>query len=269
MEYFNSVCDKKKTAVIALLWLFLYFLIFTRPRPTVGKEDMFTIVPKQISNTVVKYTAYATHAHGEQPTSITYSRALHLLKTESKFRDAVNQALVQSTFKSFFWELPPITPQSIHQGFEFVLVSAPSLSTNSPQPYVFTQIAQGAGTPSVRAFPNLGGDAVLIVPTQAANTSIRTYTHLANFVRDAPAEQIHTLWSCVGTVALSFADVQNEDGDGDCLMEGETKGVDRKSEKDTRVRWISTSGLGVYWLHIRLDTVPKYYTYLPYKHYNH
>lgn len=29
--------------------------------------------------------------------------------------------------------------------------------------------------------------------------------------------------------------------------------------------WCSTSGLGVYWLHIRLDQYPKYYTYRPYK----
>ena len=29
--------------------------------------------------------------------------------------------------------------------------------------------------------------------------------------------------------------------------------------------WVSTSGLGVYWLHIRLDSFPKYYTYTPYR----
>lgn len=29
--------------------------------------------------------------------------------------------------------------------------------------------------------------------------------------------------------------------------------------------WLSTSGLGVYWLHMRLDRRPKYYTYEPFK----
>ena len=29
--------------------------------------------------------------------------------------------------------------------------------------------------------------------------------------------------------------------------------------------WLSTSGLGVYWLHVRLDTRPKYYQYAPYR----
>ena len=29
--------------------------------------------------------------------------------------------------------------------------------------------------------------------------------------------------------------------------------------------WVSTSGLGVYWLHVRLDSYPKYYQHAPYK----
>ena len=29
--------------------------------------------------------------------------------------------------------------------------------------------------------------------------------------------------------------------------------------------WLSTSGFGVYWLHVRLDIVPKYYKHEPYR----
>ena len=29
--------------------------------------------------------------------------------------------------------------------------------------------------------------------------------------------------------------------------------------------WVSTSGAGVYWLHLRLDSFPKYYTHAPYR----
>ena len=29
--------------------------------------------------------------------------------------------------------------------------------------------------------------------------------------------------------------------------------------------WVSTCGLGVYWLHVRLDSFPKYYRYAPYQ----
>jgi hypothetical protein len=31
-----------------------------------------------------------------------------------------------------------------------------------------------------------------------------------------------------------------------------------------RKLWLSTSGLGVSWLHIRLDSYPKYYQHRPY-----
>ena len=33
----------------------------------------------------------------------------------------------------------------------------------------------------------------------------------------------------------------------------------------TRPLWVSTSGAGVYRLHLRLDSDPKYYTYAPYR----
>jgi len=32
-----------------------------------------------------------------------------------------------------------------------------------------------------------------------------------------------------------------------------------------RPLWVSTSGLGVAWLHVRLDARPKYYQYTPYR----
>ena len=65
------------------------------------------------------------------------------------------------------------------------------------------------------------------------------YGHLAAFVREAPQAQRHTLWQVVGA-ALD-----------------ERIGV--------RPTWLSTSGLGVSWLHVRLDSRPKYYQYEPYR----
>jgi hypothetical protein len=40
-----------------------------------------------------------------------------------------------------------------------------------------------------------------------------------------------------------------------------------KSEPDADI-YISTSGMGVSWLHVRIDSRPKYYNYEPYKHTN-
>lgn len=71
-----------------------------------------------------------------------------------------------------------------------------------------------------------------------------TYTHLASFLRGAPSEQVHTLWQRVG-------------------MELEARLV-AQGARDIPT-WTSTSGLGVSWLHVRLDSRPKYYQYRPFK----
>jgi hypothetical protein len=40
---------------------------------------------------------------------------------------------------------------------------------------------------------------------------------------------------------------------------------EKLKERPTEKIWMSTCGTGVYWLHLRLDSKPKYYTYAPYR----
>jgi hypothetical protein len=87
-------------------------------------------------------------------------------------------------------------------------------------------------------FRNLGGDAMLIAPSPG--DSLRGYAHLASFLHEAPDSQVHAIWQSVGQMVS-------------------------KSLSDKPI-WLSTSGLGVAWLHIRLDSSPKYYQHQPYKH---
>ena len=84
-------------------------------------------------------------------------------------------------------------------------------------------------------FDNLGRDAHLVAPCD----STRPYAHLAVFVRTAPASTNRALWAAAA----------------DALEE----------RTGARPLWLSTAGLGVYWLHLRLDSRPKYYTYAPYR----
>ena len=44
-------------------------------------------------------------------------------------------------------------------------------------------------------------------------------------------------------------------------------GVAVKEALGEQPLWVSTSGLGVYWLHVRLDSSPKYFQHTPYKLY--
>ena len=79
--------------------------------------------------------------------------------------------------------------------------------------------------------------AFLVVPTDR-NKTMR-YGHIADFVRHAPSNQIIKFWQTVGTQMANHV--------------GQSP------------QWLSTAGLGVHWLHIRIDSRPKYYRYAPYK----
>lgn len=157
---------------------------------------------------------------------------------ETDFRTFTTQILQGSAYHAFFWETPPLTPESLHQPWAFVLVDAPMLAKVAPNPQPFAPYLQQSDL-SVAVFPNLGGDATLIAPCALGARS--TYTHLANFVRQAPSDQIDRLWRVLGTT------------------------LNDSSKTLTTPLWVSTSGLGVYWLHIRLDNRPKYYTHTAYR----
>jgi hypothetical protein len=86
-------------------------------------------------------------------------------------------------------------------------------------------------------FPNLGRDAIMVVPCPLAASS--AYGHLAAFVREAPDSQWHALWRSVGEAMARRV--------------------------GARPMWLSTAGGGMSWLHVRLDDRPKYYGYEPYR----
>ncbi len=151
--------------------------------------------------------------------------------------EAWNEFLARAPFPAYFFETPPTTSSGTDQFFEFVLVDAPSLVAVAPDPRPFSEAFRAEPHAGAVMFPNLGGDAVLVSPTPQAD--LEAYTHLAVFQRRAPAEQRAEFWRVVGE------------------MVGEGWGE--------APRWLSTSGLGVFWLHMRHDTYPKYYTYGPYR----
>ena len=116
-------------------------------------------------------------------------------------------------------------------------MDSPGLAA-TPDPISFaTQFAAKKSAESVVVFPNLGNDALLVVPCPIAPAG--AYGHLAAFVRKAPELQRHALWRAVG--------------------EALTERLGREPI------WLSTAGAGVAWLHVRLDARPKYYGYPPYK----
>ena len=170
--------------------------------------------------------------HGERP--ITFGQVLHKWQTDELFRTFFIGLLADAPFAAYFWETPPITKSTLERPFEFVLVNAPQLIHVPAQRRAF---ANYFTIDPVVDFPNLGGDAHLVVPCpQRASDS---FAHLAAFCRTALAAQQHSFWQRVGTAVAS--------------------------QVGERPMWVSTSGLGVSWLHVRLDSWPKYYTFRPYR----
>jgi hypothetical protein len=123
-----------------------------------------------------------------------------------------------------------------------VLVDAPALARVGAEPRAFAAHF-GAATDGVVAFDNLGRDARLVAPVAPSGAvggdEAADYAHLAAFTRTAPIAQQHALLRRIA--------------------------VELEARLGDRPLWTSTSGLGVYWLHVRLDAYPKYYTHRPYR----
>ena len=176
-----------------------------------------------------------TLSHRGMP--LTFDRALDLLMSaEQGLTGALTELLRSSPYSAYRWETPPISTLNIGRPFEFVLTDDPFLDM-TPEPEVFRDhfVRAPAGTP-VLAVPNLSGTATMVIPRQIAEPG--AYTHLSNFVRHAPSDQVVALWACVAATA--------------------------RSKVSEMPLWVSTAGGGVSWLHVRIEGTPKYYAHRPY-----
>jgi hypothetical protein len=124
--------------------------------------------------------------------AVTYSDVLKLWRNDKAFRSFFIALLADSPFAAFRWETPPVTAANNGRPFEFVLVQSASLD-RPVNPRAFASHFTDA---DVVTFPNLDGDAVMVVPCPVVEDSV--YGHLASFLRNAPESQVHHLWQAVG-----------------------------------------------------------------------
>jgi hypothetical protein len=174
-----------------------------------------------------------------------YSDTLELLESpDSTFRELLTAVLweQQHAVPAYFWECSPFSQSTLNDiSFEFVILPAPVLLTRHPDSESFSEKFNSADGSGAVAFRSLRGDAMLIAPVPQERTSEEAYMHLAAFVYSADTHQINAFWL---KVASSI----------------------RKQLKTTPEKiWLSTSGAGVQWLHVRLDSRPKYYNWQEYK----
>lgn len=169
---------------------------------------------------------------------LSFSEVMTRWQDDPEFRRFFISVLADAPFSAYFWETPPVTRTTITQKFEFVLVDSKSLEgVHTDQQAFSNHFASTKPGTSVIEFSNLGGDATLVVPCPVG--PLPAYSQISTFSRQAPDDQQHQLWSMVGAA------------------------LERRL--GAQAIWLSTSGLGIYWLHIRLDSSPKYYTHEPYR----
>jgi hypothetical protein len=167
--------------------------------------------------------------------SATFEGVWRAWQSDEAFRDFWIASLRGNPFDAYCWECPPVSQQNRSRHFECVFVSSPSLARTAPEPEVFEEHFR-AGQCVVK-FGNLGGDALLVVPCPTGPDD--EYAHLAGFTRSAPAKQQHAFWQAVGD--------------------------EMAARLNAAPTWLSTAGHGVAWLHVRLDSTPKYYRHAEYR----
>lgn len=167
-----------------------------------------------------------------------YSEVARNWQCDEAFRVFFIGLLADAPFDAYLWETPPVTTDTIDRRFEFVLVDSPALASLPLNPTAFASYFPRADEhQSTVGFANLGRDAFLVV--SCPRSAPTAYPHLAAFAREAPIAEQHALWCAVGGTLERLLGEQP--------------------------LWLSTSGLGVAWVHLRFDSRPKYYSFAPYR----
>jgi len=247
MYYWIKILGVVGIVYIAMRFTLLYFttLHMSSSTPSPYNNDVTdentgdSILYKKTQIDKHSYKIHFTE-HGEK---LRYTKILDLLHHSASFRKLWIDSIDQSGFKGIFWECIPVTKSRIETlEFEFIVIESPMLAEVSADPLPFKENFSDL---NIAVFPSLGKDAMLVVPKALPGVPQQAYTHMASFTREAPLEQKHQLWI---QVAIQM------------------RLVIQQKQEDIPI-WLSTSGLGVYWLHVRLDTQPKYYNCIEYKYY--
>lgn len=172
-----------------------------------------------------------------QVRALSVGDVIALWRDDAAFRDFFFAILAASPYEAFFWEMPPVDAGTLARDFECAVLRSGALARMQADDTDFAEHLCMAEP--VAAFPNLSGDALLIAPRKIA--AAESYGHIAAFVRGAPRDQQHAL---LRSLALE---------------------IEKRLAASRERFWISTAGLGVPWVHVRLDRRPKYYQHRRYR----
>ena len=166
---------------------------------------------------------------------MTFAAVFDRWSSDREFVNFYSGILAAHAFPGYFWEHPPLTYMDVNQIYECTLLSTSAFLSVKPDRNAFKEYFNDAG--GAASFTNLGGDAGLVAPVPQRQDD--DFRDLAHFVRSADRDIQIEFWNLTGSEAIRRA--------------------------GPRPYWLSTSGLGVYWLHARFDSRPKYYQHTVYR----
>lgn len=161
------------------------------------------------------------------------------LENDPAVRAALTDAIQTANGDALYWECCA-WPAGSDPTFEFVLISTNQMVARRTDRSAFAEHFDGESL--VHTFASLRGDAMLVVPGPVGPPDpMEPFGHLAAWIRTADVSQIEAVWIAVAKAIAEW-----------------------RSQKRTTL-WVSTAGGGVPWLHVRLDSRPKYYKHAPYR----
>jgi len=167
---------------------------------------------------------------------LSFKNVFELWANDSEFVEFYKTELIKLNYQAFCWEHPALKKEFLEKKYECILQRSKPLEHLPINENVFKNYIYEKE--QVADFMNLGKNARLVIPTKKIDKEI--YNHMGKFIRLADAEQVNEVFKSIGKIIFE---------------EIETK----------KLIWLNTAGLGIIWLHIRMDTKPKYYKTKSYK----
>lgn len=131
---------------------------------------------------------------------------------------------------AFIWETSPITKE-MNTEYREIILEHESLDKQIQDYQPFLEHIEDSDNKYVIHFTNLNGTCKLIVPMPRKGKS---YANLKFFIDSASLNQKIKFWKKVAKQIRKMLKIHDK-------------------------VWVSTHGLGVSYLHVRIDTIPKYY----------
>ena len=139
-------------------------------------------------------------------------------------------------YNSYFLECPKMNADTLNDEFEFIIYDAKNKFENKSANFdIFCPYSDNHLSFSMKSY---SGN-TLIIPNYMKGTPCVNYLNISNFLKNSLDEQIVDLFYLIS----------------DNL---------KKEINSGKTVWLSTHGLGIPWLHIRIDYYPTYYSHKKY-----